>query len=42
MDRSEREYMTRCKRQIEEKFHFGNGHGELRQRDFEFLADNIE
>lgn len=42
MDRSEREYIARCKRQIEEKFHFGNGHGELRQRDFEYLADSIE
>jgi hypothetical protein len=42
MDRSEREYLARCKRLIEEKFHFGNGHGELRQRDFEYLADNIE
>lgn len=42
MDRSEREYLTRCKRLIEEKFHFGNGHGELRQRDFEYLADDIQ
>jgi hypothetical protein len=42
MDSSEREYIARCKRQIEEKFHFGNGHGELRQRDFEYLADSIE
>jgi hypothetical protein len=42
MDRIEREYITRCKRMIEQKFHFGNGHGELRQRDFEYLADSIE
>lgn len=42
MDRSEQEYMLRCKKLIEEKFHFGNGHGELRQRDLEYLADSIE
>jgi hypothetical protein len=42
MDHSEKEYITRCKRLIEEKFHFGNGHGELRQRDFEYLSDSIE
>src|ERR1700754_2175412 len=42
MDRTDKEYITRCKRLIEEKFHFGNGHGELRQRDFEYLSDSIE
>jgi hypothetical protein len=42
MDRTEQEYIGRCKQLIEEKFHFGNGHGELRQRDLEFLADSIE
>lgn len=42
MEHSEKEYITRCKRLIEEKFHFGNGNGEMRQRDFEYLADNIE
>src|SRR6185295_7879016 len=31
-----------CKQLIEEKFHFENEEGTLRQRDLEYLADNIE
>jgi hypothetical protein len=42
VNHSEKEYITRCKRLIEEKFHFENGNGSLRQRDLEYLADSIE
>lgn len=42
MNHSEREYITLCKRLIEEKFHFENDNGTLRQRDLEYLADSIE
>lgn len=42
MDRTEQEYIGRCKQLILEKFHLGNGHGDLRQRDLEYLADSIE
>src|SRR5687767_3921004 len=42
MDRSDRDYIVCCKRLIEEKLQFGNEHGEVRQRDLEYLADNIE
>jgi hypothetical protein len=42
MDRSERDYIARCKRLIEEKLQFGNEQGEVRQRDLEYLADSIE
>jgi hypothetical protein len=42
MDRSERDYIARCKRLIEEKLQFGNEQGEVRQRDLEYLADCIE
>ena len=49
MNHPEREYILLCKRLIEEKFHFvqvtpseKNGNGSLRQRDLEYLADNIE
>ena len=42
MNHPEREYILLCKRLIEEKFHFENGNGSLRQRDLEYLADNIE
>lgn len=42
MNHSEREYIALCKRLIEEKFHFENDNGTLRQRDLEYLADNIE
>jgi hypothetical protein len=42
MERSEQEYIVLCKRLIEEKMQFGNGHGEVRQRDLEYLADAIE
>ncbi len=42
MDRSERDYIARCKQLIEEKLQFGNEQGEVRQRDLEYLADSIE
>lgn len=42
MERSEQEYIALCKQLIEEKLQFGNGHGEVRQRDLEYLADTIE
>jgi len=42
MNHSEREYINLCKQLIEEKFHFENEGGTLRQRDLEYLADNIE
>lgn len=42
MDRSERDYIARCKHLIEEKLQFGNEQGEVRQRDLEYLADSIE
>ncbi|HJS53212.1 MAG TPA: hypothetical protein VJ765_01675 [Chitinophagaceae bacterium] len=42
MNHSEKEYIALCKRLIEEKFHFENGSGSLRQRDLEYLADSIE
>jgi len=42
MDRSERENIAHCKHLIEEKLQFGNEHGEVRQRDLEYLADSIE
>jgi len=42
MNPSEREYINLCKKLIEEKFHFENDGGSLRQRDLEYLADNIE
>lgn len=42
MERSEQEYIALCKQQIEEKLQFGNGQGEVRQRDLEYLADTIE
>ena len=42
MNHSEKEYITLCKRLIEEKFQFENGTGSLRQRDLEYLADTIE
>jgi hypothetical protein len=42
MTGSEREYITLCKRLIEEKFNFQNKQGTLRPRDLEYLADNIE
>ena len=42
MNHSEREYINLCKHLIEEKFHFENDEGTLRQRDLEYLADNIE
>lgn len=42
MNHPEREYISLCKRLIEEKFHFENGNGNLRQRDLEWLADSIE
>ena len=42
MNHSEKEYIALCKQLIEEKFHFENEDGTLRQRDLEYLADNIE
>jgi len=42
MNHSEREYINLCKQLIEEKFHFENEGGTLRQRDLEYLADSIE
>ena len=42
MNHAEREYINRCKQLIEEKFHFQNEEGTLRQRDLEYLADSIE
>jgi len=39
---AESEYIERCKRLIEEKFHFEKDSGTLRQRDLEYLADCIE
>src|SRR5215467_777482 len=42
MNHTEREYIDHCKRRIEEKFHFQNEEGTLRQRDLEYLADGIE
>jgi hypothetical protein len=42
MNHSEREYINLCKQLIEEKFHFEDEGGTLRQRDLEYLADSIE
>src|SRR5215467_4630568 len=42
MNHSEREYITLCKQLIEKKFQLQNVEGSLRQRDLEYLADNIE
>src|SRR5215467_15566397 len=42
MNHSEREYIALCKQLIEAKFQLQNVEGTLRQRDLEYLADNIE
>jgi len=42
MNHSEREYIGLCKRLIEEKFQLEKDNDTLRQRDLEYLADNIE
>ena len=42
MINGERDYIILCKKLIEERFHFGNGNGKVRQRDLEVLADAIE
>ena len=42
MINGDREYIILCKHLIEEKFHFGNGNGRVRQRDLESLSDTIE
>jgi len=42
MNHSEVEYLARCKGLIEEKFHLKSDRGSLRQRDLEYLADQIE
>jgi transcriptional regulator with XRE-family HTH domain len=41
MARSEQHYITLCKKQIEKRFMFGNGHG-YTQRDLEILSRHIE
>ena len=41
MARSEQQFIELCKKQIEQKFSFGNGHG-YTQRDLELLSANIE
>jgi len=41
MARSEQQYIDQCKKQIEQKFSFGNGHG-YAQRDLEVLSAYIE
>lgn len=42
MNLSETDYLSLCKRLIEEKLHFEKERGTLRQRDLEYLADRIE
>ena len=42
MNPSEGDYIARCRRLIEEKFHLQNDQETLRQRDLEYLADQIE
>ncbi|RKN81393.1 hypothetical protein [Ulvibacterium marinum] len=41
MSRSERDYIELCKKQLEEKFSFGNGQG-YSQKDLELLSNYIE
>ena len=41
MARTENQYIALCKKQIEQKFSFGNGHG-YTQRDLEALSQTIE
>ncbi len=41
MNRSERDYIELCKKQLEEKFSFGNGQG-YSQKDLELLSNYIE
>ena len=41
MAKSEQEFITLCKKQIEEKFSFGNGHA-FTQRDLELLSGHIQ
>jgi hypothetical protein len=41
MARSEQQFINLCKKQIEQKFSFGNGSG-YTQRDLEFLCSHIE
>lgn len=41
MSLSETEYIEICKKQLEEKFSFGNGHG-YTQKDLELLSNHIE
>ena len=41
MKHSEKEYIALCKRLIEQKLHFENEGGMLRQRDLQYLADCI-
>jgi len=42
MSLTEKEYIARCKRLIEEQLHLVSDDGTLRQRDLESLADSIE
>lgn len=42
MDEKESELLELCKKEIEKKYHFGNGSGRVKQRDFEYLIDLIE
>src|SRR5687768_18582830 len=42
MNRAESDYIALYRRLIEEKFHFDPRGGTLRQRDLEYLADQIE
>ncbi|MBO6523710.1 MAG: hypothetical protein JJ971_07800 [Balneolaceae bacterium] len=42
MDEKDSELLELCKKEIEKKYHFGNGHGYVKQRDFEYLIDLIE
>ncbi len=42
MDEKESELLELCKKEIEKKYHFGNGNGRVKQRDFEYLIDLIE
>jgi len=38
----EKDYIAKCKQLIEEKFHFETDNGTIRQRDLDYLSDQIE
>src|SRR5688572_31659554 len=42
MNQTEQDYISLCKRQIEEKLRLESHAGSLKQRDLEYLADVIE